>query len=121
MTRSVPIWTGSSDDAAIPKAVKLRIWAREGGRCSLTGSKIMVGDAFDYEHRVPLSMGGRHDEANLCLALRSAHRVKSATEATVRAKADRIRAKHLGIKKPGGFRKGPTYRGVDGQVKERRK
>jgi len=96
VSRAVPLWIGTSDDAAIPKAVKLRVWAREGGRCSLTGRKILAGDKFDFEHRVPLSMGGRHAEDNLCLALRDAHRVKTAAEAGPRAKADRVRLKHLG-------------------------
>lgn len=97
MSRSVPLWVASSDDAAIPKAVKLRIWAREGGRCSITGRKIMPGDAFDFEHRVSLSMGGRHAEDNIVLALRIPHRAKSAKEATARAKADRVALKHRGM------------------------
>lgn len=103
MSRAVTLWAGKTDDSAIPKAVKLRIWAREGGICSLTGRKIMAGDAYDFEHRIPLSMGGRHSEDNIVLALRDAHRAKSATEATWRAKADRVRAKHLGI-----YPKSPT-------------
>jgi 5-methylcytosine-specific restriction protein A len=96
MSRSVPIWSGKTDDAAIPKAVRLRIWAREGGRCSISGRKIMAGEPFDFEHRIPLSMGGKHDELNLCLALRSEHRKKTAAEAGPRAKADRIHLKHIG-------------------------
>jgi 5-methylcytosine-specific restriction protein A len=107
MSRSVALWVGSSDDAAIPKAVKLRIWTREGGKCSLTGRKIMVGDAFDYEHRIPLSMGGRHAEDNIVLALREAHKLKSAEETTARAKADRIKLKHLG-QWPAPIRKMPN-------------
>ena len=102
MSRAVPIWVGKTDDSAIPQAVKLRIWSREGGRCSLTGRKIMPGEPFDYEHRVPLSMGGKHDETNIVLALREAHRKKTASEASARAKADRIKAKHLGV-----YPKGP--------------
>ena len=97
MSRSVPLWVGKTDDAAIPKAVKLRIWAREGGICSLTGRKIGVGEAYDFEHRIPLSLGGRHAEDNIVLALRSAHREKTASEASQRAKADRVRLKNLGL------------------------
>jgi 5-methylcytosine-specific restriction endonuclease McrA len=74
----------------------MRIWEREGGRCSLTGRKIQVGEAYDYEHRIPLSLGGRHAEDNIVLAIRAAHREKTAQEATERAKADRIHAKHYG-------------------------
>jgi len=98
--RSVPEWVAEHPDQAIPKRVKLRIWEREGGRCSLTGRKIKAGEPFDYEHRTPLSMGGAHAEGNIVLALREAHRAKTASEAGARAKADRIRAKHLGIAPP---------------------
>jgi len=94
--RSVTEWIASSPDAEIPKRVKLRIWEREGGMCSLTGRKIMPGEAYDFEHVKPLSMGGEHRESNLRLALREAHRAKTADEAGARAKADRIRAKHIG-------------------------
>ena len=96
MSRAVPLWSGKTDDSAIPQAVKLRIWVREDGRCSLTGRKIMPGEHFDYEHRQPLSMGGKHAEDNIVLALRDAHRRKTADEAKWRAKADRIALKHQG-------------------------
>ena len=94
--RSLPEWVAAHPDQDIPKRVKLRIWEREGGMCSLTGRKIMPGEAYDFEHAKPLSMGGEHRESNLRLALREAHRRKTASEATDRAKADRVRAKHLG-------------------------
>lgn len=97
MTRAVPEWVADHPDQAIPARVKLRIWEREKGRCSLTGRKILPGDAFDYEHRKPLAFGGEHREGNICLALRDAHREKSAAELTAKAKADRVRQKHLGI------------------------
>ena len=38
--RSVPEWIGKTPDSAIPNAVKLRIWFREGGRCHVTGAII---------------------------------------------------------------------------------
>ena len=95
--RSVPEWVGSSPDAKVPTKVRLRIFEREGGRCYLTGQLIRAGDVWELEHVKPLSMGGEHRESNLRPALASAHREKTASEAGERAKADRIRAKHLGI------------------------
>lgn len=95
--RTVPEWIAAHPDQAIPKSAKLRIWEREGGRCWLSGKKIMPGDAYDFEHVKPLSMGGEHRESNLRLALRDKHREKTAAEAPVRAKADRVRLKALGL------------------------
>lgn len=98
--RSVPQWVGPTPDAPIPTRVKLRIWERCGGKCALTGKKLMVGDEYDFDHIIPLAMGGDHAELNLHVVARAAHRLKSAEEAAVRAKCDRIRAKHLGIAPP---------------------
>lgn len=95
--RSVPAWQGSTPDAAIPPRVRLRVFERCGGVCALTGRKIMPGDEWDVDHRTPLSMGGLHAEHNLQVVWRPAHREKTAAEASLRAKADRIRQKHLGI------------------------
>lgn len=97
MSRQVEEWRGASDDAAIPQRVKLRIWEREGGRCYLSGKKIMPGDAFDYEHVIALCNGGEHRERNIKLALRDKHKAKTAADLAERSKTDRIRAKHLGI------------------------
>lgn len=98
--RAVPEWVGATPDTAIPRLVKLRIWEREGGRCYLTGKKIMRGDAFDYEHVRSIRNGGENRESNIRLALRDKHQEKTAQERTDGAKADRIRAKHLGIHPP---------------------
>lgn len=101
MTRSVPEWIATSDDQAIPRAVKLRIWDREGGRCYLTNLKINgLKDAFEYEHVIALANGGQHRESNIRLALKEAHKVKSAADVKVTAKIRRVRAKHLGIYPP---------------------
>lgn len=95
--RSVPEWQGSTPDAAIPTRVRLRVFERFGGVCQLTGRRIQVGDEWDLDHRTPLHLGGRHSEDNLWPVLRSAHREKSKAEVSAKAKADRVRAKHLGI------------------------
>ena len=96
--RTVDTWVGAHDDQAIPPRVKLRIWNREGGRCSLTGRKIMPGEPFDYEHRIALCNGGRHAEDNIVLALRGkVHQAKTAADVATKAKTDRMAKKHLGI------------------------
>lgn len=95
--RTVAEWIGSTPDAKVPARVRLRIWEREGGRCHLTGRKIMAGDQWDLDHRQALCNGGAHAESNLFPALRDKHREKTAADVAERAKTDRIRKKHLGI------------------------
>lgn len=107
MPRSVPEWIATSDDQAIPTRVKLRVWERCGGRCALSGRKLRPGDAYDFDHIKPLILGGGHREGNLQVVARDKHREKSAVEQTELAVADRIRAKHLGIRKT----KGPKLQG----------
>lgn len=96
--RSVPEWTGKTPDTKVPDIVRDRVFLRAGGRCYLSGRKIMPGDKWELEHVKPLSMGGEHRERNLRPALVAAHREKTKAEAADRAKADRIRRKHLGLK-----------------------
>lgn len=112
--RSVDLWVGSTPDAAIPPRVRLRVFERHGGVCALSGRKIRVGDAWDLDHRVPLIMGGRHAEDNLQPVLKDAHREKTKADVAAKAKADRIRARHLGIAKPkSGFR---GWRRMNGEI-----
>lgn len=95
--RAVPEWVADHPDQEIPQRVKLRIWERCAGRCSITGRKIMPGDAFDYEHRIALCNGGTHREFNIVLALRDKHREKTAEDVAVKSKIARQKAKHLGL------------------------
>ena len=41
--RSVDEWIGKTDDAKVPRHVRARIFAREGGRCHLSGRLIRPG------------------------------------------------------------------------------
>lgn len=95
--RTVPEWIGATPDAKVPKRVRARVFLREGGRCYLTGRAIRVGEAWDLDHRLALCNGGEHRESNLFPALKDPHRQKTAADVGAKAKADRIRAKHLGL------------------------
>lgn len=94
--RSVPEWVGKTDDAAIPKATKLRIWERCGGKCAITGRKLMPGDAYDFDHIIPLALGGEHRETNIQIVSKDAHRAKTADDTRAIRKAQRIALKHSG-------------------------
>ena len=117
MSRAVELWAGATDDAKIPDRVKLRIWYREGGRCSLTGRKIMPGEPFDYEHRIALCNGGRHAEDNIVLVLRGkVHQAKTAKDVAIRAKTDRMAKKHIGIRKRSSLTHPTLKRTMSGEV-----
>lgn len=96
MSRERPEWIATSDDQAIPRLVKLRIWEREGGRCYLSGKKIMPGDSYEFEHRLALSCGGEHRESNILLALTTPHKSKTSDDLKTAAKIKRQHAKHNG-------------------------
>lgn len=122
--RAVPEWVGATPDSAIPKAVKVRIWLREEGRCYLTGRVIRAGDTFEYEHVKPIWLGGENRESNIRLALKDAHKEKSSAERSAKAKTDRLMLKHTGqwpaSKTPLRSRPFPKSRGSEAQVRERR-
>lgn len=100
MSRSVDEWVGSTPDVKIPDRVRLRVFEAHGGICALTGIKIRPGDQWDLDHEIALANGGQHRESNLRPVLREAHRKKTAEDVRIKAKAARVRKKHLGITKP---------------------
>jgi len=120
--RTVDEWIGASPDAAIPKRVRLRVFERDNGICHISGRKIMPGDAWDLDHIVALINGGEHRESNLAPALRDKHREKTAADVAEKARTARVRAKHLGIKKPSRFacsRTSAFKKKLDGSVVRR--
>lgn len=100
MTRNVAEWKAKHDDAAIPPRVKLRIWNRENGICSLSGRKIQPGEPYDFEHKIALCNGGEHRESNLFLALRDKHKEKTARDRAEKKVIDRKTQKNASIGKP---------------------
>ncbi len=64
---------------------------------------------------MPLSMNGTNDDNNLAPAHVACHSGKSRRETTDRAKCDRIRAKHIGAKKPSAWQS-KYKRKLDGTV-----
>jgi 5-methylcytosine-specific restriction enzyme A len=127
MTRTVGEWVGATPDSQIPPRVKLRVFESHGGKCHLSGRKIMPGDAWDCDHVIALvnwsGEGHGNRESNLAPALRDKHREKTAADVAEKSMIRRKRAKHLGIRKPSrpmpgskasGFRKR-----MDGTVERR--
>lgn len=96
MTRAVPEWVGKTPDTPIPPRVKDRVFLKHGGRCYLSGRKIMPGDAWDAEHVIAIINGGENREGNLAPALRDKHREKTARDVDIKSKTYRMRAKANG-------------------------
>lgn len=116
MTRSTELWVGKHDDEKVPQRVRLRIFEREGGRCWISGRKIMPGEAWELDHRIALVNGGRHAEDNLFPALKDKHREKTNDDLALKSKLARIAAKHTGAW-TGSSRKIPTHVNPWGKAK----
>lgn len=98
--RTIPEWFGETDDAKIPDRVRLRVFERYGGKCAITGKRLMPGE-WDCDHIKPLRDGGIHCESNLQPVWRKKHREKTADENRERARLERKHRKHLLPKQQG--------------------
>lgn len=101
--RSIPEWIGKNDDTPVPPRVKLRVFEKYEGRCYLSGVKIGPGDKWEIEHVKALCNGGEHRESNMAPVLAITHKEKTRADRRQKAKNDRVRKRHLGIKKPSKF------------------
>ena len=64
----------SSARPTIPDDVKQYVWVRDGGACVHCGSK----SELQYDHIIPVAMGGSHEQENLQLLCGPCNRRKSA-------------------------------------------
>lgn len=120
MSRTVPEWVGRTDDSAPSKNCKDRIRERQGNRCALTGVELRPGVKVEYDHIVALWLGGANAESNLQAVVSEAHKRKTAAEAKVRAKCNRTRKSHLGIKSNKKSSWGNLGQRMDGTVYDKR-
>ena len=97
--RRWPEWVGKTPDAKIPEKVQDRVVLVWGHTCYLTGAPL-GGKKPEFEHVIPLSMGGEHREGNLRPVSKQAHKLKTAKEAAQRAKADAQRRGAVVTKEP---------------------
>lgn len=78
-----------------------KLYDDHNGICCLCDLPINanLGTKWIVEHIKPLWLGGADDQTNMAPAHQSCAIQKTVSEAPVKAKSDRVRAKHLGIKK----------------------
>jgi 5-methylcytosine-specific restriction protein A len=99
MSRSVPEWIAKRDDDAIPPRVKDRIAADAEGRCKTCTRAITGKLRAEFDHMIPLIIGGSHRENNIQLLCHECHAAKTKLDVKLKAKVARVRKHHLGIKK----------------------
>lgn len=84
----------------LTRAKRVRIWNAANGICHICKLPIDgTKDKWDAEHIKPIWLGGADDESNMAPAHKRCHAPKTAQEAAPRAKSNRIRARHMGIRK----------------------
>lgn len=107
---------------SMSKARRLRIFTRDGGVCQLCERKVLAGEAYDIDHRIPWALGFDDTDDNLRTVHRACHRtMKTGDDVGRIAKAKRQsgieggqaarRAKRgFGLIKSAGFQKPPGYK-----------
>jgi hypothetical protein len=60
---------------AIPDDVKVFVWNRDGGRCVTCGSK----ERLEFDHVIPVALGGANTARNLQLLCEACNRAKGAS------------------------------------------
>ena len=78
---------------------RLALFERHAGLCHICEQRILAGQLWDVEHVIPFALGGADDESNMRPAHRSCHAPKSVNDVRRIAKAKRMAAKHVGIRK----------------------
>lgn len=99
---------------SLSRLQRVRIFDAHKGECCICKLQIWAerGDKWVVEHIKPLWLGGADDETNMAPAHQRCAVEKTSAEAPVKAKSDRVRAAHLGIKKPRSIRTWRKFSGV---------
>ena len=101
MSRSLPPWIGKTDDDPVPPRVRLRVFLNAGGICCECGVKIRA-KRWVCDHRKAIVNGGENRERNLGPIHETCDKTKTAADVAVKKIDNRVRSKHLGIKKRKG-------------------
>lgn len=85
------------------KRVKLDAWERCGGRCegNCGGAKLYPGK-YEFHHDTECTFGGQATADNCLVLCIACHSAITRKRASVIAKSNRVRERHLGIKRVSG-------------------
>jgi 5-methylcytosine-specific restriction protein A len=73
----------------------------------------------EFDHVIPLIVGGENRESNLQFLCVPCHKAKTRLDVKLKAKVARVRKRHLGLKKPSKFacsRSSKFKKKIDGSV-----
>jgi 5-methylcytosine-specific restriction protein A len=114
--RETDEWLGKSDSTPVPTRVRIRQYIRDHGVCQCgCTTKIQVGDKWEIDHTIAIANGGENRENNLRTLLSAHHKLKTKADVAEKSVTARVRAKHLGLKKP---RTITRWRRFDGSIRE---
>jgi 5-methylcytosine-specific restriction endonuclease McrA len=114
MSRAIEsLWVGKTDNSAIPPRVKIRVFLLADGKCQNCKRFIAGKLTAEYDHVTALINGGENRESNLQLLCCECHRQKTSADVAEKSVTARVRAKHLGLKKPRTIR---SWRRFDGSI-----
>lgn len=102
MTRTVAEWIGKSDDDLVPPRVRLRVFLKFDGICGICTVKIR-GRHWVCDHLKAIVNGGENRERNLWpIHVACDRKIKTPADVAEKKINNRVRMKHLGIKKRKG-------------------
>jgi 5-methylcytosine-specific restriction protein A len=84
----------------LTKAQRVRVFDGNGGECHICNLPIKLNEKWEADHIIARWKKGRDIAENYAPAHVRCHALKSGEETTQRAKADRVRAKHIGATIP---------------------
>ena len=97
--------------AEFSKATKAAAFLRANGHCECgCGLKIMVGDAVEYDHKLPAALGGDNSLDN-CVCLLKKHHAEKTRSKAIDSNSSIARATRLAEKRMGLRPKRATFRG----------
>lgn len=111
--RTVAEWRGKTDDTPIPDRVKDRVAHKADDCCPKCQRAIKGKLRAEFDHVIPLILGGENRESNLQLLCNECHSSKTKLDVRLKAKVARVRRARLGIRKPRTIR---SWRKFDGTI-----
>lgn len=111
MSREIPEWRGKTDDTPAPDRVKERIARKADDCCPGCTRKIGGKLRAEFDHVIPLILGGENRESNLQLICHECHAGKTKRDVKIKARVAKSRKRQLNIRKPRTLR---AWRKFDG-------
>jgi hypothetical protein len=108
--------------AEFSKTTKFVAWQRAKGHCEQCTAKLFVGQ-YEYHHDLEDAFNGGNNLSNCVVLCKTCHGAITKSRAPIIAKSNRVRAKHIGIKRRRSSfatnKSGPFKRRMDGTVERR--